>query len=434
MNTESKGKPKIWLVRHGLSVFNYWSRTFGHRAAEYGNLGSVEKDPDYMYLQEIKDKLDTRLADPALHKKGISQAIKAQEKINKMNIKYVFISPLLRTLQTTKFLFANYPKLEQVHFVVHPLVRELMGSPCDVPVDTLKLHLKEFGFNFNMLEKFEKKDLFFLYSMNTPEREELFKEIAKNNEKPYIETIAEFIKKKKKEGLKGNRKIESFVNCRERAVQFAEFLINFIPSCGISENEDIVVITHSLFISYCTATYWTPDGSISVGNIGHCDPISFDYNWILQLRNDFSTRRVFIMAMLKLLPEYTRKAKEAIEIPQKPKTDKCSKGHKLRFARIPIGVFLCSHCQKAADSLNGRWHCVMCGENISIDCCSLPIPNIETQNKMCDYGHKLKLAANEYPWGFYRCKNCGTEDTAKNQRWNCKFCTYDLCLKCKAGE
>ncbi len=434
MTAESKGKPNIWLFRHGLSVFNYWSRTFGHRAAEYGNVGTVEKDPDYVYLQDIKDKLDVRLADPALHKKGIAQAVKAQEKINKMNIKYVFVSPLRRTLETCKTVFATYPNRSNVTFKVNPLVRELMGSPCDVPVDTLTERRKEYeplGFNFEMLDKFEKKDLFFLYSMNSPEREELFAAIEKHKSTPYIQVIANVIKKKRKDAKKGNRKIESFVNARERAVEFAEFLLNFIATAGLGEGDDIVIVTHSLFISYCIATYWTPDGSISVGNIPHCDPIAFDYNWILQLKQDFSSKRIFVLAMLKLLPRAKQQEQKKIEAAPE-KLSKCGKGHKLYFARNQIGTYVCSQCKRAEESDKGRWHCLLCNQSVCIDCCALPVPDEATREKMCEFGHKMKLRAYEYPWESYKCKRCLCEESAKVVRWNCSYCTYDVCLKCQA--
>jgi len=434
MSAETKGKPNIWLVRHGLSVFNYWSRTYGHRAAEYGNLGTEEKDPDYMYLQEIKDKLDTRLADPALHKKGIAQAEKAQEKINKLNVKCVFVSPLRRTLETSKGIFGSYPKKNQAVFKVNPLVRELMGSPCDAPVNTLTERRKEYealGYSFEMLEKYEKKDLFFLYSMNSPEREELFEEIEKHKDKPYIQVIADVIKRKRKEAKKGNRKIESFVNVRERAVEFAEFLVNFIPTSGLGEGDDIVIVTHSLFISYCIATYWTPDGSISVGNIPHCEPILFDYNWILQLKQDFNSKHIFVLAMLRLVPK--SKQPEPAKIEAAPKTDKCTKGHKLFFAKSVIGSFVCTHCKKASESKDGRWHCILCNESFCLNCCSLPVPDAAAKDKLCEHGHKMKLATYEYPWDFYKCKLCFNEDSTKNKRWNCSYCTYDICLKCKAA-
>ena len=432
---ESRGRPNIWLVRHGLSVFNYWSRTFGHRAAEYGNTGTVERDPDYMYLQEIKDKLDTKLADPALHKKGIAQAEKAQDKFNKMNVKYVFVSPLRRALETSRTLFANYPRKVQPIFEVNPEVRELMGSPCDVPVDTLqgeKPKYESLGYDFGMLEKYDKKDLYFLYSMNSPEREELFAKIERHKEKHYVQVIADLIKKKRREGDKGNRKIESFVNTRKRAVEFAEFLVNFIPTSGLGEGDDIVIVTHSLFISYCTATYWTPDGSISVGNIPHCEPIAFDYNWILQLKEDFCTKRVFVLAMMRLVPRL-KKEQEKAKIEPPKQVSKCSNGHKLHFARSIIGTYICAKCKTPEESTKGRWHCILCDQNICLNCSTCQKPDEATMEKLCENGHRMKLTAYEYPWQIFRCKRCNTEENSKNLRWNCTYCTFDICLKCKAA-
>ena len=433
MSGEKKGTPNIWLVRHGLSLFNYWSRTYGHRAAEFGNTGAVEKDPDYVFLQEIKDKGDTRLADPPLHKKGVTQAEKAQEKINKMNVKYAFISPLRRTLETCKGIFGTYPKKNEVKFMINPLVRELMGSPCDIPVDTFTERRKEFealGYNFEALDGFEKKELYFLYSMNSPEREEMFELAEKHKDQPYIKVFADYIKKKRKEEKRGNRKIESFVNVRSRAVELAEFLLNFIPTSGLNENDDIVIVTHSLFISYCIATYWTPDGSLSVSNIPHCEPIKFDYNWILKLKEEFSPKQVMLHALLRFV---ARKKAEPEKIEVKEKLSKCSRGHKLFFARHQTGEYACSKCKKAEASSKGRWYCIMCAENICPECSTLTVPDSAKCEKLCEYGHQMKLAAYQYPWDSFKCKKCNAEESAKNRRWNCSYCTYDICLKCKAA-
>ena len=421
------GNPKIWLVRHGLSVFNYWSRTYGHRAAEFGNVNAVEADPDYKYLMTIKDKADTRLADPDLHKKGMAQAQKAQEKINQMNVRYVFVSPLKRTLDTCKGIFGSYPKKGQLIIKVNPLVRELMGSPCDVPVDTLTKRRAEYeplGYDFSQLEKYDKKDLYFLYSLNSPEREQLFEEIAKEPDKPYIEVIAKYMKRFRKEQKKGNRKVESFVNARERAVEFAQFLLNFIPTAGLGENDDIVVVTHSLFISYCIATYWTPDGKLSVGNIPHTEPIAFDYHWILTLKDEFSSRHLLVMAVLALIPAQKKQV-------QQGQVAKCSKGHKLFFARQGNGVCICNKCRKPAEKAKGRWHCLFCNEDICTGCSSLPVPDSGKCDKLCLYGHPIKVVAHHYPWNIFRCMQCGRNLPTADKRWNCSFCTYDVCLNCK---
>ena len=426
MSGAAKGKPKIWLVRHGLSVFNYWSRTYGHRAAEFGNQGAVEKDPDYMHLPGIKDKMDVRLADPDLHKKGIAQAEKAQEKINKMNVRYVFVSPLKRTLDTCRGLFGTYPKKKDLIIKVNPLVRELLGSPCDVPVDTLTSRKRDYeplGYDFSQLEKYEKKDLFFLYNMNSPEKERLFEAINKEPSKPYVQVIAEVMKKFRKEQKKGNRKIESFVNARERAVEFAQFLVNFIPTAGLGESDDIVIVTHSLFISYCTATYWTPDGTLSVGSIPHSEPIAFDYNWILKLKDDFSSRHLLVMAMVALIPR-----------PKKPdKVSKCSKNHRLFFATQGSGEFACSRCRKAVEKAKGRWHCIFCSEDICPDCSTLVVPQGPKRDQLCPYGHAMKVHAHDYPWHIFKCAKCAKDLPTADKRWNCGFCTYDVCLACKAA-
>ena len=50
--------------------------------------------------------------------------------------KYVVISPLRRTLQTSFHLFKNSPFLDQMTFFVHPMIREKLGYAGEIPLYT----------------------------------------------------------------------------------------------------------------------------------------------------------------------------------------------------------------------------------------------------------------------------------------------------------
>eukprot|EP00831_Metopus_contortus_P078378 TRINITY_DN7571_c0_g1_i1.p2 TRINITY_DN7571_c0_g1~~TRINITY_DN7571_c0_g1_i1.p2 ORF type:complete len:164 (+),score=49.72 TRINITY_DN7571_c0_g1_i1:77-568(+) len=91
-NMESKIGITVWMIRHGYSYFN--SVKDAHKA-----------DPENVPY----NKFDEKLLDPPLHEKGVLQCRTAQKEMNLKNIKYVFVSPLQRTLETAFYVFESHP-------------------------------------------------------------------------------------------------------------------------------------------------------------------------------------------------------------------------------------------------------------------------------------------------------------------------------------
>lgn len=73
-------------------------------------------------LRKLKVRKD--LIDPPLNSIGISQATNGQKYINKVNFKYVFVSPMVRTMMTTINLFASHPNKSDIKFILVPMAKE----------------------------------------------------------------------------------------------------------------------------------------------------------------------------------------------------------------------------------------------------------------------------------------------------------------------
>lgn len=66
------------------------------------------------------------------------------------NLKYIFVSPLRRALQTAFHLFKNHPNRSNISIILDPDLRECLHWPCGIPsyfdsiINEFKEHFKDF--------------------------------------------------------------------------------------------------------------------------------------------------------------------------------------------------------------------------------------------------------------------------------------------------
>ena len=75
-------------------------------------------------------RLNLNDIDTPLHPIGVEQAINSSNYINELDIHTVFISPLLRTLETAELLFKTHPKKDKIKFIVLPEISEGLSFSC----------------------------------------------------------------------------------------------------------------------------------------------------------------------------------------------------------------------------------------------------------------------------------------------------------------
>ena len=244
-------KTSVWLIRHGYSIFNHIRET-------------SMIDPNVHY-----DKFSEELIDPLLHPKGIEQCKNGQKDVNSRNITHVFVSPLIRTLQTTQLMFETHPNLGKIKFIVHPLLREILDNSNDIPNHTLKetrdkfSGLEKYKFDFSLFDKLEIPDLYYLLDLNNPERDNLIKTI-KETKRDDVEVVLEA------ERADPSRKLETSFNVQKRVDTFKEFLANYIKD-NVALGDDVAVVTHSLIISHASTKERDSEGKPPYKKMNNCE-------------------------------------------------------------------------------------------------------------------------------------------------------------------
>jgi len=279
-------KNEIWLVRHAHSLFNMWDDWYEER------LKSSDLTPtEVSFASSIVDKFDSKLVDPILSHIGVNQSIAAQPLINTIPIKYVLVSPIQRTLETAKLLFENHPNLPKIQFIVLPLIREIMANPDDIPCFTLErmkekyTSLKNFNFDFELVENAEDKKLYFMETMPQDVQELVHKEIEVRGEENYVEAMLKVMKEKWSRNPQHKKKIESFENGRKRCHTFAEWVTNtFMKEKGVTGKE-IMVVSHSVYLSHLIAPEFNDYGKAVCPKIRNAAPFLFDLNSVVPFKS-----------------------------------------------------------------------------------------------------------------------------------------------------
>jgi len=280
----------ICLIRHGMSLHNIFDQ-YLQKAMSMEQIPPSEREfihsissKDRKFAEDKKLKFDLRLIDPPLSELGIEQAKENQKEVNKLDVKYVLVSPLLRALQTSRFLFEKHPNKEIIKFIVVPMTREVISSINDLPNWTLKKTREEFEkiegmhYDFSMFKEFPKPDLYFLYSLNEEEAKNAFKRIEEEGEENYVKTIQKIMLEKKVPGHQHHCKFETYYNARKRGILFADWTRKFIAEKGIKP-EQVALVSHSNFICHMTATEFNDYGRVKVySKPPFAIPYSFDLN------------------------------------------------------------------------------------------------------------------------------------------------------------
>ena len=240
----------IMYIRHASSKYNLWYEYMTHLLSESE---FIRYQDEIEEVKKLKGKRDFALRDSLLSSKGISQAESAALTYQKMPIKVVFVSPLRRTLETCRILFENHPNKPRV--IVHPLIREILNLPNDVPI-MLNETMKQYGsYDFTLFNEFVNPSWHFAYVLNESDRKSLLDALSKSSDSEhldYMEIVEQYKQHKKATAPKHYHRIEGYENVRKRAVAFTTYLQNFMKTNGLKA-EEVAVVTHGVFIGYSQA-------------------------------------------------------------------------------------------------------------------------------------------------------------------------------------
>ena len=102
-------------------------------------------------------KINENYIDSHLSEKGINQTKKLREKLDKLNIEAIYVSPLYRSLETAKYL------IEDINFsgeiIIHPLISECPNCIDDFifDINETKKDFDNLNINWNVFDEYIKK-------------------------------------------------------------------------------------------------------------------------------------------------------------------------------------------------------------------------------------------------------------------------------------
>ena len=128
---------RIIVVRHGQSEHNAQQSKLREQGMDWENIRQIM----------LKETDSQSLVDATLTPQGIEQAKEASKEMSEKyaNIKYVFVSPIRRAVDTAMILTSNYPTKDSLEWRLAPWAREVMSYVSDLAVYSYE-HLAKYPF------------------------------------------------------------------------------------------------------------------------------------------------------------------------------------------------------------------------------------------------------------------------------------------------
>ena len=214
-------------------------------------------------LEEIKNPSHIN---SYLSENGIKQAISAQNILNNLSIKKVYVSPYNRTLETATYALENHPNIKNIIAVVHPKLAEKCGNVHDYFLD-IKKAKNNFNINsklkvdWSLFDEYVKnlewdENFFYFENLNGFDNDEKkkiylkFKEIYDNDD---IEKLSNELVQFSNDNSYVENKVESIKHVFDRFVDFRKDMYKYHGNTFDNENSKILCVTHSGFIRTITS-------------------------------------------------------------------------------------------------------------------------------------------------------------------------------------
>jgi len=191
------------------------------------------KDEKNRHLKNSRELIDCGLSDL-----GKYQCEVLSKTLQEVKIKYVFISPLNRAIDTCYLSLKDHSQFKDIKFIILPLASEIVDSSCDIPVSSIekKEKYKDFHLDWSHL-----KDHYFHDNIDDANFVEMLK--TANLDK-YEENY--HIYEKGLELCKSNDvPAESVHHLFHRGKELKAFLKKFVEENPPVDDEKILVFTHS---------------------------------------------------------------------------------------------------------------------------------------------------------------------------------------------
>lgn len=236
-------KGKFLFMRHGQTLCN-------------SDKNYKERKFNYNYI------------DSHLSEKGIRQTKKLKEKLDKLNIEAIYVSPLFRSLETAKYMIENLNY--QGEIIVHPLIIECLNCIDDIIFDIkeTKHYFRNLNINWNIFDeyiqnyqKWNENFYYFEYfnRLNEEQKKIKYKKLLELYEKrQMMEYQKEVVKEIPSVIFNVESEIKPFESFKHVYSRFLDF-INFLKIKHKESMNDldkkIIVITHGDFLGVITNKY-----------------------------------------------------------------------------------------------------------------------------------------------------------------------------------
>lgn len=234
---DSTMKGPIIYVRHAQTTYN----TFSEEAK-----------------QSKQIRLEEQFLDCVLSEDGRKQAQNFYDKIKDYDIKYCFVSPLARCLETSYLALSQHKDADDIQVFVHPLLNEIISSTQTI-TSSIKAKKDRFSetspihYNWSIFDSQfkdeEDQDFYYLNFVDNKIVETQAELIREIKESPKPGQISKFLGAFWQHGFRP----ETFKHLYQRASAFKKYLVEFAKEKPLKENEKILVFTHLHFIRMSTS-------------------------------------------------------------------------------------------------------------------------------------------------------------------------------------
>ena len=256
---------KILLFRHGESFYNKTIRDFQKLKV---------KNPAEYKTKITETRFNPSLSDCNLTENGEFQSYDAGKKLEGLNIKYIFTSPLLRALQSCESIIKGYLDVHKVidkttgktikaikapKVIVNPLLFEKIQVTCDI-IPNIYKNMEAFPeYDWNDFKALKQETLP-IYMLNYCDTiiDIKTKKVKFSTDNPYFNLSLKYFKQNLKFNHQGivlqameelhqeNVFIESSVKTYDRLVEFKTNLKNFLNQNELKNDEKILIVGHSV--------------------------------------------------------------------------------------------------------------------------------------------------------------------------------------------
>src|SRR3990167_7553189 len=230
---------RIIVVRHGQSEANLREDKLREQGMDWENIRQIM----------LKETDSQSLVDATLTPQGIEQAKQAGTRLSKEypNIKYVFFSPLRRTVDTGLNILSTYEGEVKPSIQLAPWAREALGTIGEIAVYSYE-HLAKYPFIDRSALSANPRFWFLDYMVENP-RTQLKAELLFACQQPdFLQSIADITIKCVSTG------VEKPSQAKKRIDKLKEQLKNFISDkekAGIKvQDDEILVVSHGHLLAY----------------------------------------------------------------------------------------------------------------------------------------------------------------------------------------